>query len=183
MKQRKRAEHISPDESDVESVELKSPKYTVNLTMDDIRDIIKKNVSSAVKIIVSKNTKDETTKRCISPNESFSTESKTIFSGSSSQSTETQLGGLLQKQMNAQLDKAEISGQRRASIATGYLQVPENEPVKIFNAYPKRPSIAPVLSAFHQEPMQIVVHDAPQQAQIVVQDDPQFHDVHHLRIP
>ena len=178
IKQRKRAQHISPDESDVESIELMSSKYTVNITMDEIRDLIKKNVSSAVKTIADKNMKEKTAKRCISPIESFSTESETIFSGSS-QSTDTQLGGLLQKQMNAQLDKNKLSGQRRASFALGYLNLPENMPAKMFNTAP----ISPVLSACHEQPPQVVIHDAPQQPHILVPDGSQFNDVHHLRVP
>ena len=150
--------------------------------MDEIRDLIKKNVSSAVKTIADKNMKEKTGKRCISPIESFSTESETIFSGSS-QSTDTQLGGLLQKQMNAQLDKNKLSGQRRASFALGYLNLPENEPAKMFNTSQKSPPISPVLSACHEQPPQIVIHDAPQQPQILVPDGSQFNDAHHLRVP
>ena len=173
IKQRKRAKDISADESDVESVELKSSKYAVNLTMEDLHDIIKKNVSSAVKTIVSTNAKDKKIKRAISPVGSFSTESETIFSGSSSQSTDANLGGLLHKQIKAQLDRDKLKGLRKASLPVSNLQIKEHEPVIIPNSNPVRPSITPLLSMFSQQ----------QPTQVVVQESQHFTDVQQQHVP
>ena len=182
IKQRKRAQPISPDESDIESIELKSPKYTVNLTMDEIRDIIKKDVSSAVKTISGKNMKKNTTRQCDSPFESLSTESETIFSGSS-QSTDTQLGGLLQKQMNVQLDKDKLSGQRRASVAFGRSMIPDNTASNLVHTNALVQPISSAPSFHNEQPPQIIIHDAPQQPQILMQGSSQLQDANHLCIP
>ena len=168
IRHRRRAQDFSPDDSDVESVELKPTKYTVNLTMEDLNNIIKKNVSSAVKTIVSQESKP---KKTLSPEESFSTESETIFSGSSSHSAEANLGGLLQKQMKAQLDKDKLKGIRRTSMAVGNLQKQEQFPIPY--SQPKRPSMANLLSIFNQQ----------QSPQVVVQETPHFTDIQQQHVP
>lgn len=173
LKQRKRAKNISSDDSDVESVEMKSTKYTVSITMNDLHDIIKKNVTSAVKTIVSTNTKEKSTKQMLSPAESFSTESETIFSGSSSHSTDANLGGLLQKQIKAQLDKDKLKGLKRTSVALGNLHLKENDPIQNSYTNPKRPSIAPILSAFNQQQPHIVVQESPHLTEVQQQHVPQ----------
>lgn len=104
-KQRKRARDLSPDVSDDDG------KYTVNISMDELNHIIKKNVNSAVKTIVT-----ATSKKKSSLDESFSTETETIFSGSSSHSTDIPVG-LLQKQIKAQLDSDKLRGIIKNAIA------------------------------------------------------------------
>ena len=155
-KQRKRAKNLTPNDSDAESSETESTKYTVKMTMKDLNNIIKKNISSAVKDIAS--VKYQEAKREESPVDSFSTESETIFSGSSSHSTDASLGGLLKKQMKAQLDRDGLKGIRRASVAFGNLQLPE--PQLSPYSHPRRPSVAPLLSTFNeQQPVNVVLQD------------------------
>ena len=156
IKQRKRAKNLTPNDSDAESSETESTKYTVKMTMKDLNNIIKKNISSAVKDIAS--VKYQEARREESPVDSFSTESETIFSGSSSHSTDASLGGLLQKQMKAQLDRDGLKGIRRASVAVGNLQLPE--PHLSPYSHPRRPSVAPLLSTFNeQQPVKVVLQD------------------------
>ena len=156
IKQRKRAKNLTPNDSDAESSETESTKYTVKMTMKDLNNIIKKNISSAVKNIAS--VKSREAKREESPVDSFSTESETIFSGSSSHSTDASLGGLLQKQMKVQLDRDGLKGIRRTSVAAGNLKLPE--PQLSPYSHPRRPSVAPLLSSFNeQQPVQVVLED------------------------
>lgn len=101
MKKRRRAKDVSSDLSDEDN-----HGYTVNLTMKDLNDLIKKNINSAVQSIVSETTKSY---RRFSQADSLSTETETIFSGSSSHSTEIPTG-LLKKQIHQQLDKDKLKG-------------------------------------------------------------------------
>ncbi|KAL4224951.1 hypothetical protein ACF0H5_015647 [Mactra antiquata] len=107
-KQRRRARDINSELSDDDE----ETKYAVNITMDDLNNLIKKNINSAVKSIVSK-TKSH---RPISPCESMSTETETFFSGSSSQSAEIS-PGLLAKQIKAQLDTDKLRGIIKQAVA------------------------------------------------------------------
>lgn len=107
--QRKRARDVSPDLSDEDDAK----KYYVNLTMDDLNELIKKNIDSAVKTIA---TEKSTSKKHLSPSDSFSTESETIFSGSSSHSTDIP-SGLLKKQIKAQLDTDKLRGIIKNAVA------------------------------------------------------------------
>lgn len=107
VKQRRRARDVSPDVSDDDS-----NKYKVNISMDELNNIIKKNISSVVKTIVTATSK----KTKMTLDESFSTETETIFSGSSSHSTDIP-AGLLQKQIKAQLDSDKLRGIIRNAVA------------------------------------------------------------------
>ena len=170
IKQRKRAKNLTPNDSDAESSETESTKYTVKMTMRDLTNMIKKNISSAVKDIAS--VKYQEAKREESPADSFSTESETIFSGSSSHSTDASLGGLLQKQMKVQLDRDGLKGIRRASVAVGNLQLPE--PQLSPYSHPRRPSVAPLLSTFNeQQPVQVVLQDPQHLTDFQQQQNPQ----------
>ena len=116
FRKRANAHEIPFDGSDEDS------KYTVNLTMEDLNSIIKKNINSAVKTIISATTKvDKSNLRPVSPTDSFSTETETIFSGSSNQSSELQ-PGILHKQISWQLDADRLKGARRKSHAAGLMQ-------------------------------------------------------------
>lgn len=108
LKQRRRAGDVSSEFSDEGD-----QKYAVNLTMDDLNNLIKKNINSAVKRMASEKPKS---RKYLSPCESFSTETETIFSNSSSHSSEIP-AGLLQKQIKAQLDKDKLKGIIKHAVA------------------------------------------------------------------
>jgi hypothetical protein len=139
MKQRRRAREMYSDVSDDDE----DRRFSVNLTMDDLNDIIKKNVNSAMKSLTS-----EQSKRRLSRSDSFSTETETFFSGSSSHSTELP-NGLLQKQIKAQLDKDKLRGIIKKAVvqeANGVLQKSLNgsapaQMIPIINEIPPSPQI------------------------------------------
>lgn len=133
-KQRRRAREVNSDLSD----EGDGMKYAVNLTMDDLNDLIKKNVTSAVKSIVSKSK----SQRAISPSESFSTETETIFSGSSSHSKDIPTG-LLAKQIKTQLDTDKLKGIIKKTVAKE-----TNDALQMSINAQNRVSIAPTLPDF-----------------------------------
>ena len=108
-KQRKRARDLSPDVSDDDA-----GKYNVNISMDELNNIIKRNVTSVVKTIVSATSSKKPAKMPL--DDSFSTETETIFSGSSSHSTDIPVG-LLQKQIKAQLDVDKLRGIIKTAVA------------------------------------------------------------------
>lgn len=139
MKQRRRAREVYSDMSDEDD----DKKYSVNITMEDLNDLIKRNVNSVVKSMTS-----EKSKRRLSPSDSFSTETETFFSGSSSHSTEIS-NGLLQKQIKAQLDKDKLRGiiknavaQETSEVLQKSLQASAPTPViPIINEIPPSPRV------------------------------------------